>query len=78
MTARLSNDGWFRCAKCGHKLGRTVGAWDDSRRFFPAIEIKCHSCKSINYLNVGMRSEATVMPQDAFQEDKSRDICFDA
>lgn len=73
MTARFNKeDRWFRCAKCGHKLGRAAGNWDDGRRFFPAIEIKCHSCKSINYLNVGMRSEAAVMPQDAFQEDKSR------
>lgn len=76
MTARLGKDGWFRCAKCGHKLGRTAGAWDDSRRFFPAIEIKCHSCKSINYLNVGMRSEEMDMPQDVSQVDRLRNMCF--
>lgn len=79
MTARFNkDDGWFRCAKCGHKLGRAAGKWDDGRGFFPAIEIKCHSCKSINYLNVGMRSEAAVEPQNESQADRHRDICFDA
>ena len=52
-TARIDKDRWFRCAQCGHKLGRIAGAWDESIKAFPAIEVKCHSCKTINYLMVG-------------------------
>ena len=43
---------WFKCAQCGHKLGRMVGVWH-SQQAMPAIEVKCHSCKTINYLLVG-------------------------
>ena len=51
-TANLDKDKWFRCARCRHKLGGAVGAWRD-KMAMPAIEIKCHSCKTINYLMVG-------------------------
>lgn len=54
-TSRIDKSGWFRCAKCGHKLGRAVGDWQKTR-FMPAIEIKCHSCKSLNYLMVGQKT----------------------
>jgi len=54
-TAKLDKEKWFRCAKCGHKLGRAVGMWND-RQAMPAIEIKCHSCKEINYLMVGRQN----------------------
>lgn len=51
--ATAKRDGeWFRCSQCGHKLGRMVGAWLEYQAM-PAIEIKCHSCKTINYLLVG-------------------------
>ena len=52
-TARIDSEMWFRCSRCGHKLGRAVGSWEKTRSM-PAIEIKCNSCKTINYLMVGM------------------------
>ena len=52
MTARIDKDRWIRCAECGHKLGRAVGEWGD-RQSFPAIEVKCHSCKALNYIMIG-------------------------
>ena len=54
MTAKLDKDKWFRCGKCGHKLGRACGDFG-TIRMMPAIEIKCHSCKEINYLMVGKK-----------------------
>lgn len=48
-TAKLGKDRWIRCAECGHKLGKAVGEWG-GRNAFPAIEIKCHSCKTLNYI----------------------------
>lgn len=49
-TARIDNE-WFRCPRCGHKLGKMVGRWND-RRAMPAIEIKCHSCGEKSYLMI--------------------------
>ena len=49
--ARHDGD-WIRCGKCGHKLGKRVGVWSD-RQVMPAIEIKCHSCKIVNYIMIG-------------------------
>ena len=43
---------WIRCATCGHKLGRIVGEWGE-RNVLPAVEIKCHSCKTMNYIPTG-------------------------
>ena len=37
---------WVVCFHCGHKLGKVVGAELPS-----GIEIKCHSCKSINLVD---------------------------
>ena len=52
-TARIDKDGgWFKCAKCGHKLGRMVGVWT-AYAIMPAIEVKCSSCKEINYIMIG-------------------------
>lgn len=55
-TARIDKDRWFRCGQCGHKLGRMVGVWN-TRQSMPAIEIKCHSCKQINYIMIGKQGE---------------------
>ena len=57
MNARIDS-GWFRCGKCGHKLGRAIGVWN-SRRAMPAIEIKCKSCKELNYIMVGSLNRPT-------------------
>ena len=62
-TARGDKDGWIRCQKCGHKLGRIAGAWDEHKRAFPAIEIKCHSCKDIVYILVGSQKAAESNPR---------------
>ena len=40
------NGEWVVCGKCGHKLGRVVGSQSPN-----GIEIKCHSCKTINIVN---------------------------
>ena len=37
---------WIVCANCNHKLGRKVGEKSPT-----GIEIKCHSCKTINLVN---------------------------
>ena len=52
--ARIDKE-WFRCARCGHKLARMVGKWDMTQKMLPAVEIKCSSCKEINYLMVGRK-----------------------
>ena len=52
MTARIDSDKWIRCGECGHKLGKACGDWN-FRNAFPAIEIKCHSCKKVNYIMIG-------------------------
>lgn len=54
-TARRDKE-WFRCDRCGHKLGRAVGIWSD-RQAMPAIEVKCHSCGTLNYIMVGGRKD---------------------
>lgn len=51
-TARIEKDKWIRCSECGHKLGRIAGEWAEHQSF-PAIEIKCHSCKALNYIMIG-------------------------
>lgn len=52
MLARIDRQGWIRCGQCGHKLGKTVGAWSEMQAM-PAIETKCHVCKGINYIMIG-------------------------
>lgn len=56
MVTRIDKDKWIRCRKCGHKLGKAVGKWN-KHNSFPAIEIKCHSCKELNYIMIGGRNE---------------------
>ena len=50
-TARRDKE-WLRCERCGHKLGRMVGAWPDTQ-MMPAVEVKCHSCGTLNYIMIG-------------------------
>lgn len=40
------DEGWVVCENCGHKLGRAVGDKPPT-----GIEIKCHSCKTINLVD---------------------------
>lgn len=46
MRARIDENNWIRCGRCGHKLGRASG--DGVNHPAPVVEIKCHSCKEIN------------------------------
>ena len=55
-TARIDEQGFYRCFNCGHKLGRQVGKWN-SKRQLPAIEIKCSSCKCMNYVMIGGQND---------------------
>ena len=41
----MSKDKWVRCAACGHKLGFVR---KPARKNDCCVEIKCHSCKTIN------------------------------
>lgn len=50
-TARRDKE-WFRCSECGHRLGKMVGVWSEGQAM-PALEIKCHSCKTLNYILIG-------------------------
>jgi len=50
--ARIDKDRWIRCGQCSHKLGKAVGAWSE-KQAMPAIEVKCHSCKTLNYIMIG-------------------------
>lgn len=43
--ASIDNDRWIRCVHCGHKLGRVIKSVN---RNDCCVEIKCHSCKTIN------------------------------
>ena len=45
MTLAKLNGTWLRCGHCGHKLFKMEGGAEA----LPAIEIKCHSCKALNY-----------------------------
>ena len=56
VTARRDKE-WFRCEKCGHKLGRAVEEQSDSKRIVAIVEIKCHSCKTINRLEIDFGPE---------------------
>ena len=48
MLSKVDENKWIRCGHCGHKLGRiTVGDTSDTGLRI-GIEIKCHSCKTIN------------------------------
>lgn len=56
-TARIDKEGWCRCTRCGHKLARIVGRFPEGHRKMPAMEIKCHSCKQISYIMIGVVAE---------------------
>ena len=45
------NNKWIRCVYCGHKLGRIVEYPSNNDCI---VELKCHSCKTINlcYVNI--------------------------
>lgn len=51
-TARIDKEKWVRCGQCGHKLGKALGVWSEIQAM-PALEVKCHSCKAINYIMIG-------------------------
>lgn len=42
VMARIDEQAWIRCGNCSHKLGKMIAVGD------AVIEIKCHSCKTIN------------------------------
>jgi phage FluMu protein Com len=42
--ATVDKHNWVRCVTCGHKLGKIVKYEEKGC----LIEIKCHSCKTIN------------------------------
>lgn len=43
-------DEWVHCECCGHKLMKVVDLCDTCGG---KLEIKCHSCKSINLIDFG-------------------------
>ena len=45
---------WVVCPNCGHKFFRVIEASEN----LTSIEIKCHSCKMLNYIMVGTQSSA--------------------
>lgn len=49
---RIDENGWARCGNCSHKLFRIESDSYDSDKLI-GIEIKCHSCKSINVFKEG-------------------------
>lgn len=48
---RLRDDSWVRCNDCGHKLMKVIDTGQT------VIEIKCHSCKAINKINLHDKEE---------------------
>lgn len=44
-------DRWIRCSFCGHKLGKVLVNTNHNDCL---VEIKCHSCKTINRCHVNM------------------------
>lgn len=51
---RRQPDNWIRCKGCGHKLMRLIDVGT------ARVEIKCHSCKEINIINLQMSKEKEV------------------
>ena len=43
--AIVDKNNWIRCVNCGHKLGKVV-KYEEKKGCL--VEIKCHSCKTIN------------------------------
>lgn len=46
MKSRIDESNWIRCGKCSHKLARIAVVGDGATGV--ALEMKCHSCKTIN------------------------------
>lgn len=46
------NDEWQRCKKCGHKLFRKIKMRENPDKKMVLIEVKCHSCKEINLIEL--------------------------
>lgn len=49
----MTADGWIICGKCGRKLARLLCGINSTQqqpvgRSGAIIELKCHSCKSLN------------------------------
>lgn len=43
--ARVDKNKWIRCVGCGHKLGKVI---EHEGKEICLVEIKCHSCKTVN------------------------------
>lgn len=55
VTARIDETReWVRCGKCGHKLFKIDKNSDNK---IDGIEIKCHSCKTVNKVDGREESE---------------------
>lgn len=54
----ITSDGWIICAKCGRKLAKVLCGINSTQqqpvgRSGAIIELKCHSCKSLNLFGGG-------------------------
>lgn len=54
----ITSDGWIICAKCGRKLAKVLCGINSTQqqpvgRSEAIIELKCHSCKSLNLFGGG-------------------------
>ena len=54
----ITSDGWIICAKCGRRLARLLCGTNSTQqqsvgRSESIIELKCHSCKSLNLFGGG-------------------------
>lgn len=71
---RENNETWVRCKNCGHKLFKIEGksplvmtvnsssfvqGLPKYRKGRNVIEIKCHSCKAINLIDMAAKEEET-------------------
>lgn len=53
--ATVDKNKWIRCVYCGHKLGRVIRHEGKKNCL---VEIKCHSCKTINLCAISNIKEA--------------------
>lgn len=60
---------WLRCGKCNHKMGRLMGG-------VSGLEIKCHSCKEINYWKYINHYKPPICPTES-DEIFSDKICLE-
>ena len=47
VNAQVEKDEWVRCGHCGHKLFKLTDERYKAKRS-ELLEIKCHSCKTLN------------------------------